>query len=112
MSARPLRLRAILLAAGVALLASSGWAVADPPSRVARLGYVSGPVRTRPPARMTGAGNVSNRTLTAGDRLWTDDGGRAEIQVGGSEIRLGSDTLRRSSTSTTTSRNCNSPRVR
>ncbi len=92
MNALPSRLRAFLLAAGVALLASSGWAVADPPSRVARLGYLSGPVSFSPAGEDNWVQAGVNRPLTTGDRLWTDAGGRAELQVGGSDIRMGSDT--------------------
>jgi hypothetical protein len=92
MSALPLRLRAVLLAAGVAILASSGWAVADPPSRVARLGYVSGAVSFSPAGEDHWVQAGVNRPLTTGDRLWSDAGGRAELQVGGTDIRMGSDT--------------------
>ena len=37
-------LRNLALAAGVATLTLSGWANADPPSVVARLGYITGAV--------------------------------------------------------------------
>ena len=37
-----LRPRILALLAGIAAIALSGWVLADPPSRVARLGYVSG----------------------------------------------------------------------
>ncbi len=42
------RLRNFAIAIGVAALAFSGWASADPPSRVARLGYMTGAVSFSP----------------------------------------------------------------
>ena len=41
-------LRNFAIVAGVAILAFSGWASADPPSRVARLGYVTGEISFSP----------------------------------------------------------------
>ena len=81
---------AMLLALG--FYAASGPVLADPPSRAARLADVSGSVSFSPagegdwfPARV-------NRPITIGDRLWTDRGSRAEIQFGGSVIRMGENT--------------------
>ena len=48
MHMQTLRLRALAFVAGVAVLAFSGWASADPPSRVGRLGYMSGEVSFSP----------------------------------------------------------------
>ena len=64
-------------------------AYADPPGRVARLNHVSGAVSFAPaeaPGAWTQA--VLNRPLTAGDRLWADQTGRAELHVGSMAIRL------------------------
>ena len=44
MHTNSIRHRAFALVVGITVLAFSGWASADPPSRVARLGYVSGAV--------------------------------------------------------------------
>ena len=88
----PLRLRVLALAAGLALLAFSGWASADPPSRVARLGYMTGAVSFSPAGEDDWVRAAINRPLTTGDRLWTDAGARAEIQVGGAMIRMGAGT--------------------
>jgi hypothetical protein len=81
-----------LFAVGVALLATSGWALADPPGRVARLGYVSGQVSFSPAGEDDWAQAVINRPITVGDRLWADAGSRAELQVGGAMVRLNDST--------------------
>jgi hypothetical protein len=79
-------LRRLLFAA--ALLALTGWAAADPPSRVARLGYISGAVSVSPAGQGDWNQATLNRPLTTGDRLWTDDGARAEVQVGAAMVRM------------------------
>ena len=92
MPMHPLQNRILAFAAGAALLAFSGWASADPPSRAARLGYLSGAVSFSPAGESDWVQATVNRPLTTGDRLWTDAQGRAEIQFGGSMIRLGPNT--------------------
>jgi hypothetical protein len=87
-----LRLRAFAFVAGVAILVFSGWASADPPSRVARLGYATGAVSFSPAGENDWVQATINRPLTTGDRLWTDAGARAEIQVGGAMIRMNAGT--------------------
>ena len=84
----PLRIRAFVLATGIAFLAFSGWAGADPPSRVARLGYISGAVSFSPAGEDVWVEAAINRPLTTGDRLWVDADGRAELQVGGAVVRM------------------------
>ena len=73
----------------VVALTFSGWAAADPPTRAARLGYVSGSASFSPAGEPDWVQAVVNRPLTTGDRLWADAGSRAELQVGGAAIRLG-----------------------
>jgi hypothetical protein len=68
-------------------------ALADPPGRVGRLSYISGPVSFAP----AGLDNkwslaVINRPVTTGDHLWSDEGGRAEVHIGSTAIRLGART--------------------
>jgi len=92
MQMQPLRLRAFAFVAGVAVLAFSGWASADPPSRVARLGYMTGAVSFSPAGENDWVQATINRPLTTGDRLWADAGARAEIQVGGATIRMNAGT--------------------
>ena len=48
MNMQPLHRRALALVAGVVVLAFSSFASADPPSRVARLGYMNGAVSFSP----------------------------------------------------------------
>jgi hypothetical protein len=88
-SSRP-RLWSLLLA--VAALTCSGLVAAEPPSRAARLGYISGTVGFSPAGSDEWVRAVVNRPLTNGDRLWVDANSRAELQVGGAAIRLGAST--------------------
>ena len=92
MRTSPYRFRKFALAAGLAVLAWSSPALADPPSRAARLGYMSGPVSFSPAGEMNWVEATVNRPLTTGDRLWTDANARAEVQIGGAMFRLGADT--------------------
>ncbi len=86
------RLRAFAFAAGLACLFVSAWASADPPSRVARLGYTSGAVSFSPAGENDWVEATINRPLTTGDRLWADAGARAELQVGGAMLRMSAGT--------------------
>jgi hypothetical protein len=89
----PLRLlHAVAVVLGVTGLAFSGWASADPPSRVARLGYLTGAVSWSPAGEDDWIEATINRPLTTGDRLWADARARAEIQVGGAMIRMNAET--------------------
>lgn len=63
-------------------------AVVDPPSRVARLSYIDGAVSMAPAGTAEWAEAVLNRPLTSGDRVWVDQGARAELQVGSASIHL------------------------
>ena len=74
-------------------LAFVGLALADPPLRVARLGYLSGAVSFSPAGENDWVTSVLNRPLVTGDRLWADNRGRAELQIGTAVIRLGTSTL-------------------
>lgn len=64
----------------------------DPSGRVARLAYMQGSVSLEPAGESDWVEAVSNRPLTIGDRLWTDRGSRAELQLGSAAIRLDSNT--------------------
>jgi hypothetical protein len=77
---------------GIALLAMSAWANADPPFRAARVAYLAGPVSFAPAGTDDWVLTTINRPLVTGDRLWADAGGRAELQAGASTIRLGDST--------------------
>jgi hypothetical protein len=65
---------------------------ADPPDRAARLSYIQGEVSLQPAGEEEWASAIVNRPLTTGDKLWTDEGARAEIYVGPAAVRLGGDT--------------------
>src|SRR3984957_5144715 len=60
----------------------------DPPSRVARLGYMEGSVSFQPAGENDWVGAVDNRPMTTGDKLWADKDSRAELQLGSAVIRL------------------------
>jgi hypothetical protein len=70
------------------LLGAAAAVRADPPARVARLGEAEGSVSFAPAGDNEWTDAKRNRPLTRGDRLWTDRGTRAEMQVGSSAIRL------------------------
>ncbi len=64
----------------------------DPPTRVARLGFLEGSVSFLPAGENEWVGAVPNRPMTTGDQLWTDAGARAEVQLGSAVLRLGENT--------------------
>ena len=64
----------------------------DPPGRVGRLNYISGPVSFQPAGVTDWVDADVNRPLTTGDQIWVGDGGRAEIHVGSTALRLDSNT--------------------
>ena len=65
---------------------------ADPPDRAARLSFIEGDVSMQPAGEEAWAPAILNRPLTTGDSLWTEQGARAEIQVGPAAVRLDGDT--------------------
>src|SRR5437016_4761259 len=64
----------------------------DPPSRVARLSYTHGNVSFNPAGTDDWVTAIVNRPITTGDKLWTDNGSRAELSIGSAAIRLSSNT--------------------
>src|SRR5579864_1838572 len=64
----------------------------DPPGRVARLSYANGSVSMQPAGVEDWTDATVNRPLTTGDKLWTDQNSRAELDIGSAAIRLGSTT--------------------
>ncbi len=64
----------------------------DPPSRVARLGYMEGSVSFQPAGESEWVSAVPNRPMTTGDKLWTDQNSRVEVQLGSAVIRLTANT--------------------
>lgn len=66
--------------------------VVDPPSRVARLSYVSGNVSFQPNGVNDWVAATLNRPLTTSDHLWTERNARAELQMGSATMRLSAET--------------------
>lgn len=62
-------------------------ALADPPTRVARLAHVNGNVSFSPGGERDWGSAEVNRPLVIGDRLWVDRGSRAELQMGTVAVR-------------------------
>jgi hypothetical protein len=76
-----------------ALLAVSAvFADNDPPSRAARLDYMSGEVSIQPGGVNDWVAATLNRPMTTADRIWTDKDSRAEVQVGSGTFRMDSET--------------------
>ena len=64
----------------------------DPPSRAARLDYMSGEVSIQPGGVNDWVAGTLNRPMTTADRIWTDKDSRAEVQVGSGTFRMDSET--------------------
>src|SRR5207249_2338653 len=64
----------------------------DPPSRVARLNYVSGSVSFQPAGMDNWTAATVNYPLTTGDQLWADTGSRVEMHIGSTSIHMDSST--------------------
>jgi len=62
----------------------------DPPTRVARLSSVDGSVSMQPGGSGDWGAAARNRTVTIGDKIWSDKDSRAELQAGQASIHLGS----------------------
>ena len=60
----------------------------DPPGRAARLSVVRGNVSFQPSGEDQWSQATLNYTLTTGDRLYTDQGARAELEVGPFAVRM------------------------
>src|SRR5579864_5447840 len=64
----------------------------DPPSRVARLGYLQGSVSFQPGGETEWVEAAQNRPMTTGDRLWADQDSRAELNLGSAVIDVNGNT--------------------
>ena len=64
----------------------------DPSSRVARLSHTDGNVSFNPAGTDDWVSAVINRPMTTGDKLWSDNGARAELHIGSASMRMGSTT--------------------
>src|SRR5947209_6120911 len=71
-----------------AVMVASASALAEPPSRVARLSFIGGAVSFRPASVEEWRVAELNYPLTTGDHVWTDRHARAEVQVGSFVVRV------------------------
>jgi hypothetical protein len=62
----------------------------DPPSRVARLSYIDGSVSFQPGGQGDWGAATRNRPVTIGDKIWSDNNARAELQAGQASIHVSS----------------------
>nr|MDP9114908.1 hypothetical protein [Acidobacteriota bacterium] len=81
------RLLAVTTVSALASLLSFGQEN-DPPTRAARLSFLSGTVSLEPAGVEDWIPAPLNRPLTTGDRLWTENGARAEMHIGSAAFRL------------------------
>lgn len=61
----------------------------DPPSRVARISYLDGSVSMQPGGAGDWGAASLNRPVTIGDKVWTDQNSRLELEAGQASIHLG-----------------------
>lgn len=80
----PLMLAALPCLTAATLFADAG----DPPARVARLSYLKGNISLQPSGANDWSQATLNYPLTTGDRLYTDQGSQAELEVGSAAVRL------------------------
>jgi hypothetical protein len=66
----------------------AGAALADPPTRVGRISLVEGAASIRHGEDPNWSPGALNYPVIAGDTVWVDRGARAEVEIGGAEIRL------------------------
>ena len=86
---------AVLLAGlglAFAALAQDNGTPVDPPGRVARLSYMQGDVSFVPAGENDWVQAQLNRPLITGDKLWTDRGSRATLEVGAAAVRMDQNT--------------------
>ena len=84
------RLAVLLAGLGLAFaaLAQDADTPVDPPGRVARLSYMQGDVSFVPAGENDWVQAQLNRPLITGDKLWTDRGSRATLEVGAAAVRM------------------------
>jgi hypothetical protein len=84
--------RGVALLVLCAVLGSAHADEGDPPVRAARLSVTEGAVSLQPAGMEEWTAASLNRPLTSGDRLWSDQSSRAELDLGTAAVRLGSNT--------------------
>jgi hypothetical protein len=88
MRTRPLLVLLLLGLVGLAPHARADDPDRDPPGRVGRINLVDGRASLSPAGTETWLDDVLNRPLADGDRIWVDEGSRAELHVGSAALRL------------------------
>jgi hypothetical protein len=78
---------ALVVALGTIPLAAAV-ADEDPPTRVGRIGVLSGTVSFHPSADADWAPAEQNYPVAPGTALWADQGGKAEVQIGAADVLL------------------------
>jgi hypothetical protein len=87
--------RRILIAAAAAVALSASPYILnaqdsdDPPPEAGRISYISGNVSIQPAPSDEWGQAYPNLPIGPGDRIFTDNGGRAEIQIGRTYVRVG-----------------------
>jgi hypothetical protein len=74
------------------LAAAPAFADPDPPTRVGRIAYIDGTVSFHPGPDAQWGEAVLNYPVAPATALWTDEGGRAEIEIGAARVRMDSGT--------------------
>src|ERR1700675_4030607 len=82
----------LVFASAISVPATSMADTDDPPTRVARLAYLEGAVSFQPGGTDEWVAAPLNRPITTGDKICSDQGSRAELQLDRSALRLSSDT--------------------
>src|SRR5258708_3387416 len=95
-SARTLKIRTILALGFTTFLilfcTQASLADDNPPARAARISYLKGKVSFQPAGQDQWSEATLNFTVTTGDRLYTDRGARAELEIGPYTVRLAEQT--------------------
>jgi FecR protein len=82
----------LVFASAISVPATSMADTDDPPTRVARLAYLEGSISFQPGGTDEWVAAPLNRPITTGDKIWSDQGSRVELQLDGSALRLSSNT--------------------
>lgn len=90
---RPWLARCLVLLALAAVARTAGAEPADPPTRVGVVTLAEGSVVFAAPGETDWVELPRNRPLARGDRLWTDEGARAEVHLGAAVIHMDSRTF-------------------
>jgi hypothetical protein len=77
-----------IVIAALIFSATAARAIADPPERVARIGFMSGTTSFRTASATEWSPAALNYPITIGDHVWTDRSGRLELEMGATAVDL------------------------